>query len=298
MARALCRSVAVRPGRAALPWLALAAVLLTPLTAYPHLDHTANLDCPETLKEGETGRITLNIDSAGTHFFFTHGDVFGAKFEKSNGTAVRPGDYTVDTGGKVGGLGKKRVGTDAVAVQDDLLEGPETFSVRAFQIDKGNSSYVDGVRIFSCTITILDDETLVVTGVRVSSNPQRGDTYRRGETIEVSVTFSHAVEVRGNPLLSLFLGTSSAWRGARYAAGSGSKVLKFRYTVQPTDRDTDGITISASDPGGITSGLGGGEILDNRRKRIEADRSYARAGGYSLPSFLFNHSSSCGIRDE
>ena len=256
-------------------------MLLTPLTAYPHLDHTANLDCPETLKEGETGRITLNIDSAGTHFFFTHGNVFGARFENSNRTAVRPGDYTVDTGGKVGGSGKKRVGTDAVTVQDDLLEGPETFTVSAYQVDRGNPSYVDGVRTFSCTITILDDETLVVTGVRVSSSPQRGDTYRRGETIEVSVEFSHEVEVRGNPLLSLFLGTSRAWRGARYAAGSGSKVLKFRYTVQPTDRDTDGITIPASDRGGTTSGLGGGEILDNRRKRIEADRSYARMGNLS-----------------
>ena len=264
-----------------MPWLALAAVLLTPLTAYPHLNHSGNLDCPETLKEGETGRITLNFSSNGDHFFFSHGNVFGARFENSNRTAVRPGDYTVDTGGKVGGSGKKRVGTDAVTVQDDLLEGPETFTVSAYQVDRENPSYVDGVRTFSCTITILDDETLVVTGVRVSSNPQRGDTYRRGETIEVSVTFSHEVEVRGNPLLSLFLGTSSAWRGARYAAGSGSKVLKFRYTVQPTDRDTDGITISASDPGGTTSGLGGGEILDNRRKRLEADRSYARMGNLS-----------------
>ena len=277
----LFRSVANRPGRAALPWLALAAVLLTPLTAYPHLNHSGNLDCPETLEEGETGRITLNFSSNGDHFLFSHGNVFGARFENSNRTAVRPGDYTVDTGGKVGGSGKKRVGTDAVTVQDDLLEGPETFTVSAYQVDRGNPSYVDGVRTFSCTITILDDETLVVTGVRVSSNPQRGDTYRRGETIEVSVTFSHEVEVRGNPLLSLFLGTSRAWRGARYAAGSGSKVLKFRYTVQPTDRDTDGITIPASDPGGTTSGLGGGEILDNRQKRLEADRSYARAGNLS-----------------
>ena len=256
-------------------------MLLTPLTAYPHLNHSGNLDCPETLKEGETGRITLNFSSNGDHFLFSHGNVFGARFENSNRTAVRPGDYTVDTGGKVGGSGKKRVGTDAVTVQDDLLEGPETFTVSAYQVDRGNPSYVDGVRTFSCTITILDDETLVVTGVRVSSSPQRGDTYRRGETIEVSVTFSHGVEVRGNPLLSLFLGTSRAWRGARYAAGSGSKVLKFRYTVQPTDRDTDGITIPASDRGGTTSGLGGGEILDNRRKRIEADRSYARMGNLS-----------------
>ena len=113
-------------------------MLLTPLTAYPHLNHSGNLDCPETLEEGETGRITLNLDTAGNHFLFSHGDIFGVFFRNHNGTAVRPRDYTVTTGGRVGGQRKKRVGADAVTVEDDLLEGPETFTVSAFQIDRRN----------------------------------------------------------------------------------------------------------------------------------------------------------------
>ena len=82
-----------------------------------------------------------------------------------------------------------------------------------------------------------------VTGIYLVSSPARGDTYERGETIEVVVEFDRAVTETGNPQLALTIG-----REVRHAtsAGWGSESLFFSYTVQEGDRDDDGISISAN----------------------------------------------------
>ena len=81
-----------------------------------------------------------------------------------------------------------------------------------------------------------------VTGVAIGA-PAVGDTFERGEAIEVTVTFNKAVDVSGTPQLTLGIG--SATQRASYASGTGTASLVFRYTVVSGDADTDGLSIAA-----------------------------------------------------
>ena len=101
---------------------------------------------------------------------------------------------------------------------------------------------------------------LVGTSTEITSSPDSGDTYRYGETIEFSITFSAPLEVEGSRHLSLRVGSddSDAWRGATYQTGSGTNTLVFGYTVQTGDLDDSGITMLGTwvDEGEV-HGLGG-----------------------------------------
>ena len=90
------------------------------------------------------------------------------------------------------------------------------------------------------------DGYTMVESVQVTSSPADGTAYRAGETIELTATFDHEVEIDGAVGLSLWLNHNdqSTWRGAWYQSGSGSKTLVFAYEVVVSDRDGDGLTIS------------------------------------------------------
>ena len=85
-----------------------------------------------------------------------------------------------------------------------------------------------------------------VTGTPAISSPLSGDTFERGETISVTVTFGSPVILAASnrPELALTIGTAT--RQAAYASGSGTASLVFSYVVVATDTDTDGITIAAA----------------------------------------------------
>lgn len=78
------------------------------------------------------------------------------------------------------------------------------------------------------------------------SAPASGDTYEFGEVIWGTVRFSRAVEVSGEPLLALTIG--SATRQASYFVSVGATKLfaSFQYIVQAADADADGISVGAS----------------------------------------------------
>ena len=94
-----------------------------------------------------------------------------------------------------------------------------------------------------------DDHTVnvepTITAIAVTSSPVTGDTYDTGEKIEISVTFSAAVDVTGTgtPSLAFNLGNSgsSVRTAAPYDRGSGTTVLVFAYAVQAGDEDDNGI---------------------------------------------------------
>ncbi len=93
-------------------------------------------------------------------------------------------------------------------------------------------------------------------GVRIKSDPPRADdTYGLGDVITVEISFTEVVYVTGQPTLALSIGP--AVRQALYATGSGNTVLKFEYTVQAGDLDTDGVSVG---PG--PDSLAGGTIRD------------------------------------
>ena len=83
-----------------------------------------------------------------------------------------------------------------------------------------------------------------VSSVAFTSDPGADNTYKRGDVIDVTVTFSGEVAVTGRPQIDLTVG--STLRTANYVSGSGTTQLVFRYRVQSTDEDTNGATIKAN----------------------------------------------------
>ena len=81
-----------------------------------------------------------------------------------------------------------------------------------------------------------------VSSVALTSSPTTGDTYTVGETITARATFQEDLTLTGQPQLTLTIGANT--RTATYSASSG-KTVDFTYTVQASDKDSDGISIAA-----------------------------------------------------
>jgi len=121
-----------------------------------------------------------------------------------------------------------------------------TYSVRIQTDDNNGGTYQEAF-----TITVVDDVAPTVSNVAVPAN----GTYRTGQNLDFTVNVSEAVAVTGTPRIPLTIGSASV--NAFYqAGGSTATALLFRYTVQPGETDTDGITIGAS------IDLNGGTITD------------------------------------
>ena len=92
------------------------------------------------------------------------------------------------------------------------------------------------------------DGTLVlpptVTSVYVEFQPEDGMAYRLGEEIRARAAFDSAIEVTGRPQLALTIGTTT--RQATYSRSWQTTRMEFLYTVQASDMDADGISISAN----------------------------------------------------
>ena len=106
------------------------------------------------------------------------------------------------------------------------------------------------------------DGSITPIGVEteITSSPERGDTYRYGESVDFATTFSAALEVEGSKSVNLRVGSNNDnnWRAAWYKEGSGTKTLVFSYTVDTLDLDTEGINMGSSyTQGGEAKGFGG-----------------------------------------
>ena len=97
-----------------------------------------------------------------------------------------------------------------------------------------------------------------VVGVQIGSTPADGTTYKRSEKIRVAVAFDRVVAVTNSHRLGLALTLGAQTRQASYLRGTGTKTLTFEYAVQPSDADSDGLSIGASaltlNGGGANSG--------------------------------------------
>jgi len=98
---------------------------------------------------------------------------------------------------------------------------------------------------------LVDAVTPTITGLTV---PAAG-TYKKNQTLSFTVTFSEPMTVTGVPKLQALIGTTV--RNVPYVQGTGTRSLVFRYTLQATDHDADGIALL----GQIV--LGTGTIRDN-----------------------------------
>ena len=125
---------------------------------------------------------------------------------------------------------------------------------------------------------------LAVSEVAITSAPQASDTYRAGEAIEVSVTFSEPVEVDtsgGGLTIGLGMGTDTANRIADYVRQSGPARLVFSYTVASGDSDSDGVAVPADAiafaGGNVTNRFGGAALLGHGA--VAADAKHQVDGG-------------------
>ena len=128
-----------------------------------------------------------------------------------------------------------------------------------------------------------------VTGVTITSRPASGDTYSRGEAIEVAVRFSQGVGVTGAPRLALGIG--SATRQAGYhRAGATSATQYFRYVVQQADVDNDGLSIGAGaltlSGGAIRSNTGANAALDLGSHAVTNAANAKVNGGVNSPAIV------------
>ena len=123
----------------------------------------------------------------------------------------------------------------------------------------------------------------VVRGTYFVSAPARGDTYERGEAIEVLVEFDRTVAVTDSPEVALIIGAQT-----RYAAlrGGESQVLHFKYVVQESDRDEDGISIAADAldlNGGTITAVDGTTDADLTHDAVPADSGSKVNGSLVTP---------------
>ena len=97
-----------------------------------------------------------------------------------------------------------------------------------------------------------------VASVAVTSDPGADSTYVIGDTVQVSVTFSEAVTVSGQPQLGLSIGGQSST--ANYNGGSGTSTVVFSYDVREGDHGGVVIGSNAIDlNGGSINALSGGK---------------------------------------
>jgi hypothetical protein len=124
-----------------------------------------------------------------------------------------------------------------------------TYTAQASQSDTALNSGTSAANTFT-----IDTTAPTVTGV---SSTLANGSYKTGQAIAVTVTFSEPVTVTGTPQLTLSTG-SPASTAVNYTSGSGTSVLTFNYTVAAgnTSPDLDyAATSSLSSNGGTIRDL-------------------------------------------
>ena len=116
---------------------------------------------------------------------------------------------------------------------------------------------------------------LELTRVRIASSPQFGDTYIRGETIQIEARFSGPVNVSGDVGVRIATEAfqSNVTRVADYTEGSGTTKLLFEYSVGFFDMDSDGIAIPANalaKDGDLFEGAQGGGSIKGKSGGLHA----------------------------
>ena len=245
---------------------------------------TSSAAADNTYAVGETVRVTLEfseaVDVTGTpRLKIRLGSGFGerwADYESGTGTNALVFAYTVAQPDR---------STLGVAVPENTLElnggairsaaaTPKDAHLEHEGLDHDLNQQVDWRRS--------SPGIPWVTGVAITSNPGDDDIYRLGETIQVTVTFSEAMDVDdtgGKPRLLINLDPNLFWnrgnaannRWADYVGDSGTTALTFAYTVVEAERSLRGILV-----GGNTLELNGGTIRSAAATPTDASLRHER----------------------
>ncbi|MCO4753355.1 MAG: hypothetical protein KC478_02680 [Bacteriovoracaceae bacterium] len=99
-----------------------------------------------------------------------------------------------------------------------------------------------------------------------SITPPSNATYAIGDNLDFVFNFNEVIDVTGTPRVALNIG--GVTRYASYQSGTGTSALTFRYQVQNTDLDTDGIDLSSA-----SIDLNGGSLIDLGGNNADLDIS-------------------------
>ena len=152
------------------------------------------------------------------------------------------------------GWGRQRLYFTYTVQEEDRDEDGISIAANALLLNGGTIKSADGTTDADLThwavaaergnkVNGSDSTPPGVRDIAFNSSPARGDTFELGETIEVRVEFDRAVTKTGNPQVALTIGTQT--RHATLSAWSRQS-LHFEYTVQGSDRDENGISITAN----------------------------------------------------
>ena len=198
--------------------------------------------------------------------FWLKGKWRGAGYQSGSGTDTLRFAYTI--GQEKADYGIVAKSGAEIGSAGTVIEGGGTLTA----VDSNNTVYKTFSRSKMNIPSHRVDGTIGITGVSVTSTPADGTTYRQNENIDIEVTFNGIVKTSGGIHVTFWLGRGSNWRGAGYQSGSGSEVLKFRYTIGENDIDDTGISIGSA--GNVIEGSG---ALKAGSSNINAKRTFPRS---------------------
>ena len=189
-----------------------------------------------------TGTPTLLLNSGGT-----------ASYSSGSGTNSLTFTYTVAAGQAANPLDE--ASSSALSLSGGTIKDMNSGVAALLTLPAPGTTNSLGVN----SDIVISTSTAAVSGVS-SSTPS--GTYGAGATISITVTFSSAVNVTGNPILALNTGGT-----ATYSTGSGTTALTFTYIVSAgqsanplDDASTSALSLnggtiddaSSSSPAGLT----------------------------------------------
>ncbi len=152
-----------------------------------------------------------------------------AAYKSGSGTTALVFAYTVAAGD---------TDEDGISIDADAL----TLNGGTIKDAVGNNANLTHTAMLAQTAHIVDTEKPRINALRITSTPTN-NTYKAGDSINVTVDWSKAVDVTGSPTIALSM--EREIRTLSYKSGSGSKALVFSYTVTAGDTDETGVSIAA-----------------------------------------------------
>ena len=157
-------------------------------------------------------------------------------------TGVNAADFALAaTGTAAGNIANVTGSNDVYAVTVDTITGDGNVGLNLVDDDTivdTNTNPLGGVGAangnFTGQVYAVDNTSSTVTNVTSAAT---NGTFKIGDTINATVTFSESVNVTGTPQLTLETGSTD--RTVNYTSGSGTDTLTFAYTVQAGDVSSD-----------------------------------------------------------
>ena len=182
-----------------------------------------NDDAEELLLLGEVidGLATTDVDAVSE--VQAYADAVQSVMEAAAGDASKP---TKDELQKLGieGVSAGNIGLIQAAITETLADGSEVDSIQEIQ---------DLVNLLPPSISSFD----------FASTGGQNSYLNADDVLHITVNFTKAVVVNGNPALSINIDGSPAT--AVYKSGSNSDALVFEYKIGTTENDADGISIGS-----------------------------------------------------